>query len=90
MLPNGDATLVLFRVRQIMTTASTFARLEVKIPTLPWDPGPSEATGQRPTKHFLMMFQIQTEVKKVEEKYSENGRYNFHIFKSYAVTATKL
>ena len=36
------------------------------------------------------MFQIQTEVKKVEEKYSEDGRHNFHIFKSYAVTATKL
>ena len=87
MLPNGDATLVLFRVRQYMTTASIFARLQVKIPTLPWDP--SEATGQRPTK-ILMMFQIQTEVKKVEEKYSEDGRHNFHIFKSYAVTATKL
>lgn len=27
-----------------------------------------------------MMFQIQTEVKKVEKKYSEDGRHNFHIF----------
>ena len=27
--------------------------------------------------------------KKVKEKYSEDARHNFHIFKSYAVTATK-
>ena len=47
--------LVLFRVRQYMTTASIFARLQVKIPTLPWDP--SEATGQRPTKiNFFQTF----------------------------------
>ena len=68
-----------------MTTAWIFARLEVKIPTLPWDP--SEATGQRPTKiNFFQTFFNDVP----NPKYSEDGRHNFHIFKSYAVTATKL